>query len=163
MEPTVGSAAPPPPDAVVAPHATLRRPTSRALRWSIAGAAVAGCAYLALVDPNRDGAPYPGCPFRALTGLDCPGCGITRALRALVTGHPLRAFDHNALVMTIAVVALAWWLVSAFRRRTGRPALRAPAGRWVPWVFGAVVVAFWVARNLPWSPFTWLASGASGA
>lgn len=142
--------------------APIRRPMSRGLKFALAGSAVAGCAYLALVDPNASGAPYLGCPFRALTGFDCPGCGITRALHALVTGNVPRAFDHNLLLTSALFVGVLWWLVSFVRERTGRAPLRSPSGRWVPFAFGALVVAFWIARNLPWSPFTWLASGAAG-
>lgn len=146
----------------IEPSTTVRAPMPRGLKITLAGATVAGCAYLALVDPNPKGALYPGCPFRALTGFDCPGCGITRALHALLTGNPLRAFDHNALVMTIVVITAVWLAVNAVRRRMARPPLRVELTTRMAWGLGAVVVAFWLLRNLPWSPFTWLASGASG-
>lgn len=141
---------------------TARAPMPRGLRITLVGATVAGCAYLALVDPNSASAPYPGCPFRALTGYDCPGCGITRALHATLTGDPSRAFDHNALVMGIIVISLVWIALNAVRRRRGRPPLRVELTTRMAWGLGAIVTAFWLLRNLPWSPFTWLASGASG-
>ncbi len=43
------------------------------------GILLAGCVTLAVVDPT--GGP-PICPFKAVTGFDCPGCGGTRALHA---------------------------------------------------------------------------------
>ena len=102
--------------------------------WMLAGAAVAGCAYLAVVDPNQS-TWYPQCPFKAITGWDCPGCGITRALRAMVTGHPLRAFDHNALVVLAALVGIVWYGTNQVRVRRGRPPLTLRHKGW--WTGGA--------------------------
>lgn len=35
------------------------------------------------------------CPSIVILGLPCPGCGMTRALTLLVTGHPVLAFRMN--------------------------------------------------------------------
>jgi hypothetical protein len=128
----------------------------------LAGAAAAGCAYVAIADPNKGSSWYPQCPFKALTGLDCPGCGVTRALHALLTGHPVRALDHNALVSVAVVLGLVWFGVSKVRQRTGRPPLTLKHPTAWAVAAGVVVVAFWVVRNLSWGPFHWLGSGASG-
>jgi hypothetical protein len=127
----------------------------------LAGTAVAGCAYIALVDPNHSSL-YPQCPFKAMTGWDCPGCGITRALRALMTGHPLRALDHNVLVVVAAVVGLVWYATNRVRARQGRDPLRLSHPRWWTGALIVVIAVFWVTRNIPWGPFAWLGSGASG-
>lgn len=50
------------------------------------------------------------CPFEALTGVPCPGCGMTRAMLKLVAGDIGGAAAHNPfcffLVFTIAVSIL---------------------------------------------------------
>jgi hypothetical protein len=125
----------------------------------LAGAAVAGCAYLAVVDPNQS-SWYPQCPFKAMTGWDCPGCGITRSLRAVVTGHPLRALDHNVLVVLAVVVGVVWYGANQVRVRQGRPPLTLRHKRWWTGALVVVVAVFWVTRNISWGPFAWLGSGA---
>lgn len=38
------------------------------------------------------------CPIKATTGLDCPGCGITRMFVALFHGNIYQAFRYNPLI-----------------------------------------------------------------
>ena len=39
--------------------------------------------FLGIDLPGGDGGPVSLCPFRAATGLPCPGCGMTRAMVSL--------------------------------------------------------------------------------
>ena len=55
----------------------------------------------------------PVCPFKEVTGLDCPGCGLTRGVRQLVTGHPLASLDHNVLLVAIVPFVVWAWLAWA--------------------------------------------------
>jgi hypothetical protein len=120
---------------------------------------LAGCLLVGTVDPNDGSSPYPSCPFRTATGLDCPGCGGLRATHALTQGQLGVAADHNlmwVILVPTLLVAYAIWLA----RRMGfapAPSLRLPRW-WAPALFGVIAV-FWVLRMLP-GPFTWLASGA---
>jgi ABC-type multidrug transport system fused ATPase/permease subunit len=43
------------------------------------------------------------CPFRQLTGLPCPGCGMTRALNTLIHGHWELALSLHPLSPIVAV------------------------------------------------------------
>src|SRR5271154_5585242 len=50
---------------------------------------------------------YPVCMFHSLTGLNCPGCGATRALYALLHGNfPLALKDNALFVLTLAALAI---------------------------------------------------------
>lgn len=35
------------------------------------------------------------CPFKLLTGIDCPGCGLTRAFACMLLCDPKAAFYYN--------------------------------------------------------------------
>jgi len=41
------------------------------------------------------------CLVRNLIGVDCPGCGMTRALSAMAHGDIVSAFHYNSLVILI--------------------------------------------------------------
>jgi hypothetical protein len=135
--------------------------SSRSINWGLAGLAAAGCAYVGLVDPNTSSF-FPGCPFRAMTGFDCPGCGATRALHSAITGNPLQALDHNAFLTIAVVLGLVGFAVAKVRRLMGRPALAWRLSTTGALALGLLACTFWIARNMPWEPLLWLGSGASG-
>src|SRR6266699_4279686 len=64
--------------------------------------------YLFIFEPGQSGF-FPFCPFRALTGLNCPGCGTTRCLHQLLHGNLIAAFKFNPLFV-IALPFLLWVL-----------------------------------------------------
>ena len=64
----------------------------RALWFALGGLAVA-CAAFALYQLGpHDRRWLPGCTFHQLTGLNCPGCGMTRAAYATLHGRLGEAF-----------------------------------------------------------------------
>ena len=91
---------------------------------------------------------YPVCQFHRLTGLNCPGCGMTRALSALLHGEFATALRDNALFVAGIFLLGArgvWFAVKKFRgQRTGE-FFR------VDWLWPLLFVAlgFTVLRNLP--------------
>lgn len=109
--------------------------------------AVAGLALVAAVDPNESG-HYPTCPFLALTGLTCPGCGTLRALHALTRGDVATGFARNPATM-LTLPLLAWvWVAWVSREARGSSRTRmAPA--WCLYALAAAELVFWVVRNLP--------------
>lgn len=135
-----------------------------AARYSIyallAGAAVAvpvGVWLLLNFDPNAPGNPFPACMFRALTGYYCIGCGVTRALHALVHGDVLGALSMNPLaILLLPIVPLMIAGSYGWKPRVLSPlmALLVEPKLWL-----VVLPGYWIARNLPWFPFSLLAPG----
>ena len=116
-------------------------------------AGVGGVVYL--FDP-RSAAIYPSCPFRALTGFYCPGCGAGQALYLLLHGEVVGAFVYNPLAVVAAfvggVLGVAWLVAGEERwqRVLGqRPRLVSMLAALVP----VVIVIFWLLRNLPCYPW----------
>lgn len=129
------------------------------LRWRLAIlslAAVPCLAALALRDPAEPGW-FPPCPFYLLTGRHCPGCGTLRALHQLLNGHLLMAFGLNPLAMlALPFIGYAFLSSLALAVRGQRlPTVFIPAGG--IWTLLAVIILFWILRNIPVYPFSWLA------
>jgi hypothetical protein len=91
---------------------------------------------------------YPACQFHRLTGLNCPGCGMTRAVYALLHGEFLAALRDNALLVGVGCLAAvrAGWL--AFAKIRGRPAGKILPEKWL-WLLLAATLLFGLLRNLP--------------
>lgn len=90
---------------------------------------------------------FPRCPFHVLTGLQCPGCGLQRAVHSLLHLDLAAAFRHNALF--VSVLPYVAFLGLASRRRHRWPRLYASLTGPVAICLVATVTAFWfVGRNV---------------
>lgn len=148
---------PPPPDRLTR---LVDRFQARAPRW-LAPLAVLGCiggavAFTELSNPTASSPDAAStCLLKLTTGLDCPGCGGTRAAWYLLHGDLGAAARHH-LVFVFAVPFLiylyvAWTAQTVFGRRL-------PRLRITPLAIGVFLGAwlvFSVLRNLPWAPFSW--------
>ncbi len=109
---------------------------------------------LRLVDVTGRGLG-PSCAVHALTGLECPGCGGTRALQSMARGDLAKAANFNLLV--VAAVPWAGWRYWNWLRHKER---QLPIRKIVaPLIAGAVSASFFVLRNLETEPFVRLATG----
>ena len=66
--------------------------------------------------PRPEGAPAL-CHFRRLTGVECPTCGSTRAVRAMMRGDLLGALTANPLMTTFVVGIVLWFVVRIVAQR----------------------------------------------
>ncbi len=104
-----------------------------------------GCAYAAFCSLTGFGVP---CLFHLFTGLNCPGCGVSRMLLSLLRLDFAAAFRYNAgllclspLLLTLIVV----WVCRYIRwgnRKPGRLLQAAELG------FAALLVIWGAIRNL---------------
>lgn len=137
--------------------ARTRHLTLAATAAAAAAASAAGVWVLRRFDPNAADSPLPGCMFYHFTGLYCPGCGMTRALHALVHGDVAQSLAMNPL-LGVLMLALPLLVLHGLGYRLPLPrcalALLSNGKFWL-----GLLGAFWVLRNLPWPPFSWLAPG----
>jgi hypothetical protein len=92
---------------------------------------------------------YPQCPVYEYVHLQCPGCGVTRALAALLRGHLADAIHFNPLVTLLTPFAVAYGILCyhRFLQRKPFPRVDVPPAA----IYGALTVAavFAAIRNLP--------------
>jgi hypothetical protein len=90
------------------------------------------------------------CPFRALTGLPCPGCGMTRAFCALGHGELRRAIHFNALSPLLYLSFMVAWIGAAatvFKlHRVEAAVMRLRPNMAAGMTLLALVLVWWVVR-----------------
>ncbi|HEY0505912.1 MAG TPA: DUF2752 domain-containing protein [Lysobacter sp.] len=119
--------------------------------------ALGGAWLLRAFDPDAAGNAWPPCVFHLLTGLHCPGCGLTRALHALARGDIAGAWAmHPLLLAALPLLAAMLWQW-ATRRVLLPAAMDRRLHDGATWI--VALLAFGVLRNLPWPAFAWMAPG----
>ncbi|MEV6206023.1 DUF2752 domain-containing protein [Kitasatospora sp. NPDC051914] len=123
----------------------MRHPAAAPLALLAAG--LAGAGYLYGRDPHLPGQLLPFCPWRRLTGLQCPGCGGTRMAYDLLHGDLLAAWHDNAALLLALPFVATWYLVRLRHGLAGRHWRLRLAPRTVAALLAAA--ALWtVGRNL---------------
>jgi hypothetical protein len=126
-----------------------RSPALRKTTAHLSAACVAAAAWVLYRFPPASSGFYPRCLINETFHVDCPGCGGTRAVAALLHGRLAEALHFNPLVVillpfVLAFLGIAWWR-----------AIRDTEFRWpvVPNLYLkatlAAAIAFTVMRNLP--------------
>ncbi|MCF0137142.1 MAG: DUF2752 domain-containing protein [Oscillospiraceae bacterium] len=106
---------------------------------------VTGCAYALLCRALGFGIP---CVFHLVTGLQCPGCGVSRMFISLLSLDFAAALRYNAAVLCllpIGVAVAADYAVVYIKYGAKTP------HRWAElcvWLMIGVLVAFGALRNL---------------
>lgn len=103
----------------------------------------------------KEGLP---CVFYKISGIYCPGCGSGRACVALLHGNIPDAIDYNlffVLLFPFAAYYLLKLYVAYVFERDVLPFFRVGRGIGI----GALifVLCFWILRNIPLFPLTYLA------
>jgi hypothetical protein len=116
------------------------------VRILFAGSAVGGILVLLYLFHPAKTAIFLPCPIRVVTGYHCPGCGSLRAIHYLLHGNVATAMSLNPLMVLSIPVVGAMFLKPAWFSK-----------RWVLWILLGIIISYGLLRNIPVSPFTWLA------
>ena len=79
-----------------------------------------------------------GCPIKYLTGVSCPGCGMTRACISALRFDFLQAFEYHPLWFAVLPIAI---LLVFFRVKRNSSAFA-----WVSVIAGVMLVAMYIYR-----------------
>ncbi len=105
----------------------------------------AGVGYFVLI--RFLGFGYP-CVVYELTGIQCPGCGMTRGVMALLRGDVAAATRYNPMIWLYFLYGgwfLGWGTVRYLRGKES-PFWFGPG--WIHWAMLAVVLLFGIIRNI---------------
>lgn len=100
----------------------------------------AGALAFCAIYPPEGGPRLLVCPFRSLTGLVCPLCGMTRAMASLGHGEWQKALAYHPLSPLAMAGLLLWFGWSLLR--PGRPLDLSRVSRRVWISLGLALVAF---------------------
>ncbi len=110
-------------------------------------AITAGLTFFALVRVPRTGPVL--CTFKNLTGVGCPGCGLTRSLNATMHLELATAFRDHAFGPPLAAVAIILWGMLGWSLAARRSVMPDPNSRRLALtVLGAslALIAYWIVR-----------------
>ena len=142
---------PPPPLPSADDEPSAGRTPREPLWWLLAMLGAAAIARVAM----QWNLPLPACGFKRLTGVPCPFCGGTRALRSAAEFDLWTAFQFNPLVFLAGVAVFLWfglWVIDRFLAKPVQPRIEARLQRWpLWWIAGGLVLANWayLVRTLP--------------
>lgn len=95
---------------------------------------------------------YIDCPIKKLTGLYCPGCGITRMFFSILQLDFYQAFRYNPLVFISLPFFIFFYLQSLFTKK--EPLYnKVPTKVWIALII--IFIIYGILRNIPF--FTFLA------
>jgi hypothetical protein len=91
--------------------------------------------------------PGFSCPLRALTGIPCPTCFLTRAISAALTGDLDNALHWHLFGPVMAAVLVGWSVVSIRQRRlVPQGVIQGVAARPTIALSTGALLAYWLLR-----------------
>ena len=91
----------------------------------------------------------PKCPFRLLTGFDCPACGIQRFAHHALNGEWGEAIRYNYFLVISLPYFIAVAITSFFKGTRVESSRRYVQHPYVVLSVLALMILWWIARNIP--------------
>ncbi len=100
---------------------------------------------------------FPKCIFYSTTGYHCPGCGSQRAIHSLLHLNFAGVISNNALFIPALLLLIYHYSRPLLNKLFHSKLPNIFYFKSTPWIILAIVILFWILRNLPFYPFTILA------
>lgn len=100
---------------------------------------------------------FPKCPFYSLTGLHCPGCGSQRAIHKFLHGDIIEGLKYNFLIVLLPIVLIYDWGIILVNKYSKKKIENILHNSKTIYLILAVILLFWVLRNINFYPFSILA------
>jgi hypothetical protein len=109
-----------------------------------------------ILDPAKN-AIFPKCAFHSLSGYYCPGCGSQRAIHSLLHLNISGVIGNNFLFLPAVLMIVYHYVHPLANRKFNWRLPNILYFKSTPWIIFAVIILFWILRNIPFYPFSVLA------
>ena len=86
------------------------------------------------------------CIFHEITGLLCPGCGLTRCINSMLKGDFIQALHYNALMFFLIPISLIYSIYISYNYIKGNKYYK--VGNKLSIVLLIIVLLFTILRNI---------------
>ena len=86
------------------------------------------------------------CIFHELTGLYCPGCGITRMFFAIIELKFYDAFRYNPLVFILLIISILYLLLKSLLKKYN---INLIIPNYIYYILLVIVIFYGIFRNIP--------------
>lgn len=100
---------------------------------------------------------FPECPLYFSTGIYCPGCGSQRATHQLLNFNVIGVLQQNVLYFICLLILGYHLIVSGINTIFKKNMYNYIYHPKTPLVILAIIIVFWILRNIPYYPFNLLA------
>ena len=87
------------------------------------------------------------CIFHEITGLYCPGCGVTKLTFSLLELDFYQAFRANPLIFILLILAIIYYLIKIILNKLFKINITIP--NYVYYILLVITILFSVLRNIP--------------
>ena len=87
------------------------------------------------------------CLFHEITGLYCPGCGVTRLVFSLLKLDFYRAFRANPLIFILLIISSIYLVIKFLLNKIWKINLTIP--NYIYYIILVIVILFGILRNIP--------------
>lgn len=87
------------------------------------------------------------CIFYEITGLYCPGCGITRMFKSIIHLDFYQAFRYNPLIFILLIVTCGYFIIDIIYYKKYKKHIKLNSKVYV--ILLIVVISFGILRNIP--------------